>query len=152
MLFLEISIRLSVSTLRNYTLYKQCKYQCTHNIWAIITKCLINCFRIDSLSSNLRDKTTHLSLATLLSCGLLHNMDTIKAVRSGGGGGGRGGSCPPPPPEIFNAFFFFLHSDFRFFTKFYQLIRKLCNLNKLTNVSSMAITHSMLKDTVFLHR
>ena len=27
-----------------------------------------------------------------------------------------------------------------------------CNLNKLTNVSSMAIAHSMLKDTVFLHR
>ena len=25
-------------------------------------KCLINCFRIDSLSSNLRDKTTHLSM------------------------------------------------------------------------------------------
>ena len=25
-------------------------------------KCLINCFRIESLSSNLRDKTTHLSL------------------------------------------------------------------------------------------
>ena len=25
-------------------------------------KCLINCFRIDSLSSTLRDKTTHLSM------------------------------------------------------------------------------------------
>ena len=29
------------------------------NVW---NKCLINCFRIDSLSSNLRDKTTHLSM------------------------------------------------------------------------------------------
>ena len=29
------------------------------NVWS---KCLINCFRIDSLSSNLRDKTTHLSM------------------------------------------------------------------------------------------
>ena len=29
------------------------------HVW---NKCLINCFRIDSLSSNLRDKTTHLSM------------------------------------------------------------------------------------------
>ena len=29
------------------------------NLW---NKCLIICFRIDSLSSNLRDKTTHLSM------------------------------------------------------------------------------------------
>ena len=29
------------------------------NVW---NKCLINCFKIDSLSSNLRDKTTHLSM------------------------------------------------------------------------------------------
>ena len=29
------------------------------NVW---NKCLINCFRIDSLSSTLRDKTTHLSM------------------------------------------------------------------------------------------
>ena len=28
----------------------------------VCNKCLINCFRIDSLSSNLRDKTTHLSM------------------------------------------------------------------------------------------
>ena len=40
----------------------------------------INCFRIDSLSSNLRNKTTHLSIdATLLSCGLLYNRETILA-------------------------------------------------------------------------
>ena len=32
----------------------------TVNMFEIL--CLINCFRIDSLSSNLRDKTTHLSM------------------------------------------------------------------------------------------
>ena len=42
-------------------------------------KCLINCFRIDSLSSNLGE-TNHTSVnATLLSCGLLHNRDAILA-------------------------------------------------------------------------
>ena len=31
----------------------------SQNVW---NKCLINCFRIDSLGSNLKDKTTHLSI------------------------------------------------------------------------------------------
>ena len=33
-----------------------------NNSKTVWNKCLINCFRIDSLSSNLRDKTTHLSM------------------------------------------------------------------------------------------
>ena len=40
---------------------------------------IINCSRIDSLSSNLREKTTHLSIQHA-SCGLLHNRDTILAL------------------------------------------------------------------------
>ena len=42
----------------------------------ILNKCLINCFRIESLSSNLNHTSVN---ATLLSCGLLHNRDTILA-------------------------------------------------------------------------
>ena len=38
--------------------YFDLKRNHSKNVW---NKCLINCFRIDSLSSNLRDKTTHLS-------------------------------------------------------------------------------------------
>ena len=53
--------------------YFDIKQNNSKNVW---NKCLIDCFRIDSLSSNLRDKTTHLSM---LSCGLLHNRDTILA-------------------------------------------------------------------------
>ena len=45
------------------------------NVW---NKCLINCFRIDSLSSNLKNTTTSVN-ATLLLCGFLHNRDTIVA-------------------------------------------------------------------------
>ena len=39
--------------------YFDLKRNNSKNVW---NKCLINCFRIDSLSSNLRDKTTHLSM------------------------------------------------------------------------------------------
>ena len=39
--------------------YFDLKQNNSKNVW---NKCLINCFRIDSLSSNLRDKTTHLSM------------------------------------------------------------------------------------------
>ena len=39
--------------------YFDLKWNNSKYIWY---KCLINCFRIDSLSSNLRDKTTHLSM------------------------------------------------------------------------------------------
>ena len=39
--------------------YFDLKQNNSKNLW---NKCLINCFRIDSLSSNLRDKTTHLSM------------------------------------------------------------------------------------------
>ena len=39
--------------------YLELKWHNSKNVW---NKCLINCFRIDSLSSNLRDKTTHLSM------------------------------------------------------------------------------------------
>ena len=46
------------------------------NVW---NKCLSNCFRIDSRSSNLKDKTTYLSIQLLLSCGLLNSRDTILA-------------------------------------------------------------------------
>ena len=39
--------------------YFDLKRNNSKNVW---NKCLINCFRIDSLSSNLRDETTHLSM------------------------------------------------------------------------------------------
>ena len=39
--------------------YFDLKQNSSKNVW---NKCLINCFRIDSLSSNFRDKTTHLSM------------------------------------------------------------------------------------------
>ena len=39
--------------------YFDWKQNNSKNVW---NKCLINCFRIDSLSSYLRDKTTHLSM------------------------------------------------------------------------------------------
>ena len=39
--------------------YFDLKQNNSKNVW---NKCLINCFRIDSLSSNLRDKTTPLSM------------------------------------------------------------------------------------------
>ena len=39
--------------------YFDLKWNNSKNVW---NKCLINCFRIDSLSSNLSDKTTHLSM------------------------------------------------------------------------------------------
>ena len=39
--------------------YFDLKRNNSKNVW---NKCLINCFIIDSLSSNLRDKTTHLSM------------------------------------------------------------------------------------------
>ena len=39
--------------------YFDLKWNNSKNVW---NKCLINCFRINSLSSNLRDKTTHLSM------------------------------------------------------------------------------------------
>ena len=39
--------------------YFELKQNNSKNVW---NKCLINAFRIDSLSSNLKDKTTHLSI------------------------------------------------------------------------------------------
>ena len=39
--------------------YFDLKQNNSQNVW---NKCLINCLRIDSLSSNLKDKTTHLSI------------------------------------------------------------------------------------------
>ena len=56
--------------------YFDLKRNNSKNVW---NKCLINCFRIDSLSSNLSDKNHTSVNATLLSCGLLHNRDTILA-------------------------------------------------------------------------
>ena len=57
--------------------YFDLKWNNSQNVW---NKCFINCFRIDSLSANLKDITMHTSVnATLLSFGFLHNRDTILA-------------------------------------------------------------------------
>ena len=46
------------------------------NVW---NKSLINCFRIDSMSSNLKHTTTHLSMQYCFYVVFYHNRDTIVA-------------------------------------------------------------------------
>ena len=53
-----------------------------NNTKNVQNKCLINCFRIDSLSSTLRDKTTHLSMQHCFYVVFYINRDTIVAYHA----------------------------------------------------------------------